>query len=74
MNKCCCTYQLRYQITQVTQVSYFQGLFHVKTVDVPGFMHWKTLHLSILDDCIFNKKISVSDNEELILPIGQHKS
>ena len=46
-------------------LSYFQKIFHVKTVYVSGVRYWETLHLCtnscILAHCILNKKIFVRD-------------
>ena len=48
-------------------LSYFQEIFHVKTVYVSGVRHWETLHLCtnscILAHCMLNKKIFVRDIE-----------
>ena len=48
-------------------LSYFQEIFHVKTVFVSGVRYWEALHLCtnscILAHCMLNKKIFVRDIE-----------
>ena len=51
-------------------LSYFQEIFHVKTVYVSGVRYWETLDLCtdscILAHCMLNKKIFVRDMELFI--------